>query len=178
MSYLVNANSTGFGTNFGVYLMNNALTGTSAFGTPVFGLGLTGTNASIFYNNTSATAAFAAGTSTTYWLVGNLTYSESGGTTTFSSANLWVLDASSGNPPANAGSLGAATVAWSGTSTSAANRTPTFLAFHTNSSPNDPQFDEVRVGTDYLSVVPEPSSALLLGFGLAGLAYLRRRQQR
>jgi len=175
MSYLVNANNTGFGTDFGVYLRNNAVSGDST-GASVFGFGLSGTNARLYYNNTSAQAAFSAGLTTTYWLVGNLTYSETGGTTTFSSANLWVFNATSGNPPASAGALGAATVSWSGTSTSGANRTPTYLSFHTNSSPNDPQFDEVRIGDSYLSVVPEPGTWTLLAGGLTTLVLFRRRR--
>lgn len=35
--------------------------------------------------------------------------------------------------------------------------------------------DELRIGTTYSSVVPEPSTALLFGLGLVGLAPLRRR---
>lgn len=175
MSYLVNANNTGFGTEFGVYLYNNAIGG-DATGAPVFGLGMNGTLARLAYNNTATTAAFSASITTTYWLVGSLTYSEAGGTTTFSAANLWVLNATSGNPPATEGALGTATVSWTGTSTSVANRTPTYLGFYTNSSSNDPQFDEVRVGTSYLTVVPEPTTWALLAGSLTALVVFRRRR--
>jgi len=45
-------------------------------------------------------------------------------------------------------------------------------------SPTGSLFDEIRMGTTFYSVVPEPGSAVLLGGGVAGLMlWLRRRRE-
>lgn len=166
-----------FANGSGVFLGNNAVAGDTS-GATIFGLGFNSAgNAVVSYNNgsTAATTGTFSATST-YWLVGNMTYSISGGTTTFSAANLWIYSAASGNPPVDELALGAAMASFSGTSTSTGSRVPDNLLFKTGSSLANSQFDEVRIGDSYASVaaIPEPRAALLGGLGL--LALLRRRR--
>jgi hypothetical protein len=165
-----------FANGGGVFLGNNAVSGDTA-GATIFGLGFNASgNAVVSYNNgvtAATTGTFTA--SSTYWLVGNFSYSISGSTTTFSAANLWIYNASSGNPPASEGALSTAMASFSGTSTTTGSRVPDNLLFKTGSSVANSSFDEVRIGDSYASVaIPEPRAALLGGLGM--LALLRRRR--
>lgn len=53
--------------------------------------------------------------------------------------------------------------------------TADFLYFW-NGAANNPQFGEVRMGDNYASVIPEPSTFALLGIAVGYLVYLRRRK--
>lgn len=175
MSTLINPGT--FANGGGVFLGNNAVSGDTT-GATIFGLGFNSSGNAVVYYNNGITAA-TSGTytaSSTYWLVGNFTFSISGGTTTFSAANMWIYSTASGNPPASEGALGAAMASWSGTSTSTGARAPVNLLFKTGSSLANSQFDEVRVDTSYLSVVPEPTTWALLAGSLTALVVFRRRR--
>jgi hypothetical protein len=175
MSALINPGT--FANGGGVFLGNNAVSGDTP-GATVFGLGFNSAGNAVVYYNNGVTAA-TSGTytaSSTYWLVGNFTFNLLTGTTTFSSANMWIYAASSGNPPASEVALGAAMASFSGSSTTAGGRVPSNLLFKTGSSLANSQFDEVRVGDTYLSAIPEPTTWALLAGSLTTLMVFRRRR--
>jgi uncharacterized repeat protein (TIGR02543 family) len=162
MSYLINTDTFAYG--MGVYLVNSTASGDTT-GNQVFGLGINSASPRAFVvmkgNQYTGSAPVAGGK--TAWLVGKMTYT--GATNpTFTSATMWVLDASTGNPPTSEAALGTPAVAWNGSLTSSGDYAPAKLMLKsaTNSGYN-PEFDEIRVGTSYAAVAPvsvTPSKAL------------------
>lgn len=176
MSYLFNP---GTNTASGVYLGRSTAVG-DASGT------LTGSNSSVGFgmdssrraliggnNATRATSAAAVFTlNTDYWVVASFDLTSAGQIT---AASMWVKP-TSGTVPANEASLGAADATFSG---SFAYNIPGKLGFTTGSSAAAFEFDEIRIGANYASVIPEPSSVALLACGLvaAGLAFVSKRRR-
>jgi hypothetical protein len=178
MSYALTSGGAGTAT---VELRNGSA---SATGGIVFGLQASLSSGSFDANtvqllgNNGArdTQDFTFTTGQDYLLVGKLTYSMSGGTTSFDSGSLWVLN-DSGILPSDEIGLGAAIASFSTASTSTADRTPGFLRISNGSSTASNTFDEIRIGDSFSAVViPEPGTLALVGIALGALAIFRRRK--
>lgn len=163
-----------FASGSGIYLATSNGSG-DALPTTTFGLGFntSGTAAAYYNNGVTASGTNVFSLNTAYWLVGNFTFGSNASTPTFTAANLWVLNTGSGNPPVSEVSLGAAEASFVGSVTAGGSRTPVNLLFRSGSSGAVVNYDEVRVGDTYLSVVPEPSTWALLVIGAATALVLR-----
>jgi|GEM_PF-2367177 len=178
MSYLFNP---GTNTASGVYLGRSTASG-NASGT------LTGANSSVGFGMNSGRQALIGGNNATratsagavfslnadHWVVASFDLTSAGQIT---AASMWVKP-TTGSVPANEAALGAADATFSGSFTY---NTPSKLGFTTGSSVAAFEFDEVRIGDTYVSVIPEPSSASLLACGLVAAvlsaAFVSRRRR-
>lgn len=132
------------------------------------------------------TLSTAAGTSPTQTAFGNVAYNTStylmvvklelqrsgaGTGTNVYTANLWSF---TGSAPTSEGSLGASVANFTTTTLGSGTGLNALRLVDASSGANS-QFDEIRIGTTFIDVIPEPSAAALSLLG--GAILLRRRRK-